>query len=58
MPIDDTKLDEVEKAVHEAGIALKESAVKGLAGWEGGVVWLVSTEKSISEWKPIATRTL
>lgn len=31
---------------------------EGISDWEGGVVWLVPTDKDITEWKPIATRTL
>lgn len=62
MPIDDDKLAEVDKAVREAGIRLlreSEPITSGdLTGWDGGVVWLVPTDKSIPEWKPIATRTL
>lgn len=56
MPIDEIKLREVEQAVQKAGIKL--SGADGHTGWEGGVVWLVSTERSIPDWDPIAKRTL
>lgn len=50
--IDDARLQEISKVVEEAGIKLHG------AGWEGGVVWLVPTDRPINEWKPIATRKL
>lgn len=59
MPIDESKLKEIQKVVEEAGVALNAtSGSEGIGSWEGGVVWLVPTDKSIAEWKPIATRTL
>ncbi|ETS78729.1 2',3'-cyclic-nucleotide 3'-phosphodiesterase [Pestalotiopsis fici W106-1] len=51
-PIDDAKLQEISKVVKEAGIELEGP------GWEGGVVWLVPTDRPINEWKPIATKEL
>lgn len=56
-PIDEAKLKEIGDAVKESGVALGDAS-HAMGGWEGGVVWLVSTEKSIENWKPIATRTL
>lgn len=64
MPIKDEVLKEVAKAVREAGIKLSEESPDGTGegsgwdGWDGGVVWLVPTDKPIAEWKPIATREL
>lgn len=55
-PINEIKLKEVEKAVLDAGVALGQSDDAG--GWEQGTVWLVPTDRSITEWKPIATRSL
>ncbi|KAK7914059.1 hypothetical protein PG985_011762 [Apiospora marii] len=64
-PINDQKLGEISKAVEEAGVSLSSSSSEGAndtsskqGGWKGGVVWLVPTDRPISEWKPIATRTL
>ena len=62
-PISDETLKDITKVVQEAGIKLadepegnKEGA---LEGWEGGVIWLVPTDKPISEWgKPIAVKRL
>ena len=63
--IDDAKLDTVTKAVTDAGIQLgekPESITKGeegaWSGWDGGVVWLVPTDRAISVWKPIAVKEL
>lgn len=63
MPIDEAKLKNIDKAVQDAGISLAGSSGSavggiGMGGWEGGVVWLVPTDKDIAAWKPIATRTL
>ncbi|KAK4248070.1 2',3'-cyclic-nucleotide 3'-phosphodiesterase [Corynascus novoguineensis] len=62
-PILDGALREVTKIVQQAGIKLRDETEEhgkdsdGLDGWDGGVIWLVPTDKSISEWgKPIATR--
>lgn len=55
-PINETKLKEVEKAVLDAGVALGK--LDGAGGWEQGTVWLVPTDRSIAEWKPIAKRSL
>lgn len=51
------------KAVREAGVGFKDEAPvpgeqSGWDGWEGGVVWLVPTDRPISQWRPIATREL
>ena len=64
MPIGEETFREVTKVVQEAGVRLsgEESAGtepdSGLDGWDGGVVWLVPTDRPIAEWKPIATREL
>ncbi|KAF3763447.1 2, 3 cyclic phosphodiesterase [Cryphonectria parasitica EP155] len=60
MPIDEAKLKEIEQAVQEAGITLSQDKGKSerFDGWDGGIVWLVPTDKDIAEWKPIATRLL
>lgn len=62
-PILDGALREVTKIVQQAGIKLCDETEEhgkdsdGLDGWDGGVIWLVPTDKPISEWgKPIATR--
>jgi 2',3'-cyclic-nucleotide 3'-phosphodiesterase len=54
--IDEEKLKEVEKAVKDAGVDLAGDSELG--GWTGGVVWLVPTDASIADWKPIATKVL
>ena len=63
VPIGDETLKEITEVVRKAGVNLegKESEGtedKGFGGWDGGVVWLVPTDKPIAEWKPIATREL
>lgn len=55
--IDEAKLKQIEDDVKESGLSF-ENASHGMAGWEGGIVWLVPTERGIENWKPIATRTL
>ena len=55
--MDEAMLDVVTKAVKEAGIELAPDGEDG-GGWDGGVVWLVPTDRPITEWKPIATRDL
>lgn len=55
--IDEAKLKEIEDSVKESGVELGETS-HSMGGWEGGIVWLVSTEKGIQDWKPIASRTL
>ncbi|KAL2162302.1 hypothetical protein VTH06DRAFT_7215 [Thermothelomyces fergusii] len=64
-PILDGALREISRTVQEAGITLSDEnengtkADGGLDGWDGGVIWLVPTDKPLSEWwKPIATRKL
>ncbi|KXX77779.1 hypothetical protein MMYC01_204806 [Madurella mycetomatis] len=64
VPIADEVLHEVTRVVREAGIRLPKAGSDGIEegnswnGWDGGVVWLVPTDKPIAEWKPIATREL
>lgn len=57
MPIGEDELRAIEEVVRRAGVALGGEG-EGVGGWEGGVVWLVPTDRSIDEWKPMATRTL
>jgi 2',3'-cyclic-nucleotide 3'-phosphodiesterase len=64
-PISDETLKQITNVVQEAGINLSDENTddnlggRGWDGWDGGVVWLVPTDKPISEWgKPIATRQL
>lgn len=47
--IDEPKLEEISNVVEEAGVPLRKG------GWEGGVVWLVPTDRPIDQWTPIAT---
>jgi 2',3'-cyclic-nucleotide 3'-phosphodiesterase len=70
--LDDNALQKVRQAAEETGIKLDrdQGAYTGPAdeedrigkkqwdGWQGGLVWLVPTDKSIEEWKPIAVRRL
>ncbi|KAH7305521.1 2',3'-cyclic-nucleotide 3'-phosphodiesterase [Stachybotrys elegans] len=60
VPIEDGKLAEIETLVRNQGVKLSsQSPVAGsFSGWDGGIVWLVPTDRSIDEWKPIATRQL
>jgi 2',3'-cyclic-nucleotide 3'-phosphodiesterase len=63
VPIGDETLKEITEVVRKAGVNLEGEESegtedKGLGGWDGGVVWLVPTDKPITEWKPIATREL
>lgn len=55
--IDEGKLKEIEDLLQASGVGLNEQS-GGSKGWEGGIVWLVPTERDITDWKPIATRTL
>lgn len=61
-PLDEAALRKVEELVQSKGVFLEgidnASAQDGLSGWEGGVVWLVPTDKPVTDWKPIATRTI
>ena len=52
--MDEERMEVVRRAVGEAGVKLGEEG----SGWEGGVVWLVPTDREIKEWKPIAVREL
>jgi galactokinase len=45
----------VEQKLAEKGILAERSAS---SGWRGGTVWLVPTQKDISQWQPIARRSL
>ncbi|GAB1316124.1 hypothetical protein MFIFM68171_06334 [Madurella fahalii] len=64
VPITDEVLKEVTRVVREGGVKLPKDGPDGAEegggwdGWDGGVVWLVPTDKPIAEWKPIATREL
>jgi 2',3'-cyclic-nucleotide 3'-phosphodiesterase len=55
--IGEGKLKEIEDLLQESGVGLNEQS-GGSTGWEGGIVWLVPTDRDITDWKPIATRTL
>ncbi|KAK4155614.1 2',3'-cyclic-nucleotide 3'-phosphodiesterase [Chaetomidium leptoderma] len=61
-PISEETLKEITKVVQQAGVKLSDEetgATEEGGGWDGGVIWLVPTDKPISEWgKPIATRQL
>lgn len=55
VPITDDKLSQISKSVEDAGVVLSapgngDSTEPG-AGWDGGVVWLVPTDRPIPEWK-------
>jgi 2',3'-cyclic-nucleotide 3'-phosphodiesterase len=58
--MDETKMERVTKTVEEAGIKLSAKGADGDDGdgWDGGVVWLVPSDRPIAEWKPIAVREL
>ncbi|KAK4234158.1 2',3'-cyclic-nucleotide 3'-phosphodiesterase [Achaetomium macrosporum] len=64
VPVTDETLKKVTRVVQEAGIELSKDKPEGTEegdgwnGWDGGVIWLVPTDKPIAEWKPIATRQL
>lgn len=58
MTIDQGKLKGIEKLVQESGVGFEESSSGRNTGWKGGIVWLVPTDRDITDWKPIATRTL
>jgi len=66
VPISEEKLEQVARVVREAGVKLAgnqgrtdgDKEDEGLDGWDGGVVWLVPTDRPIAEWKPIATWTI
>lgn len=55
--IGEEKLKDIEELVQESGVSFNEPS-GGSTGWEGGIVWLVPTDRDITAWKPIATRTL
>ncbi|KAH6617744.1 2',3'-cyclic-nucleotide 3'-phosphodiesterase [Chaetomium sp. MPI-SDFR-AT-0129] len=64
-PVLDGAVREVRRVLEDAGLRLSESEIEtvegagGFGGWDGGVIWLVPTDKPISEWgTPIATREL
>lgn len=61
----DGAVREVRRVLEEAGLRLSESEIEtvegagGFDGWDGGEIWLVPTDKPISEWgTPLATRKL
>lgn len=54
--MDEQRMEVVRRAVEEAGVKVGEGG-EG-SGWEGGVVWLVPTDRPIGQWKPIAVREL
>lgn len=62
MPLADETLKEVTRVVRQAGVKLAEDdhdsneEGSGWNGWDGGVIWLVPTDKPIADWKPIAAR--
>ncbi|KAH8880597.1 2',3'-cyclic-nucleotide 3'-phosphodiesterase [Thozetella sp. PMI_491] len=62
--INEEKLAEVSTMVQESQVKLYSSGEEAggnsppYAGWQGGVVWLVPTDLSIPDWKPIATKEL
>ncbi|KAH8677971.1 2',3'-cyclic-nucleotide 3'-phosphodiesterase [Xylariales sp. PMI_506] len=58
--INEQRLGEISQTVQDAGVQLDNLDTKeGAHGsWEGGDVWLVPTDRKISEWLPIATRKL
>lgn len=56
VPMDEERMEAVRRAVEEAGVKVGEGGKGG--GWEGGVVWLVPTDRPIGQWKPIAVREL
>jgi hypothetical protein len=64
VPMEDEVMKQVVKVVREAGVKLPQDSAgetedgSQLDGWDGGVVWLVPTDRPVSEWKPIATRVL
>lgn len=65
IPISEETLCDISKVVEEAGVDLGGTArtTDGVEperynGWNGGVVWLVPTDRPVNEWKPIATRDL
>lgn len=60
-PVAKERMAEITKVAGDAGLRLEGSDADmagGWDGWEGGVVWLVPTDKPIPEWKPIAMRAL
>lgn len=60
--ISDDTLKEITTTVQRAGIVLSDEPAGNKGdwnGWDGGVIWLVPTDKPISEWgTPIAMRQL
>ncbi|KAK5662343.1 hypothetical protein OQA88_8253 [Cercophora sp. LCS_1] len=56
--MDGDKITKVIEAVEEAGAKLAKAGEEGGGGWDGGVVWLVPTDRPIDQWKPIAAREL
>ncbi|KAI9172672.1 2',3'-cyclic-nucleotide 3'-phosphodiesterase [Paramyrothecium foliicola] len=60
VPISDTKLAEITDFVKSNKIHLSpdSTADDEFAGWKGGEVWLVPTDRSIEQWKPIVIKKL
>ena len=57
--MDNAKLAAVTKAAEDAGITFSAGDTEGEgSGWDGGLIWLVPTDSSIPEWRPIAARQL
>ena len=57
--MDNAKLAAVTKAAEDAGITFSAGDIEGEGfEWDGGVIWLVPTDSSIPEWRPIAARQL
>ena len=62
-PIPDETLKWFTSVVQQAGFKLSDEPAGNQDGawngWDGGVIWLVPTDKPISEWgTPVATRQL
>ncbi|KAM7183481.1 2',3'-cyclic-nucleotide 3'-phosphodiesterase [Rhypophila sp. PSN 637] len=63
VPIDHETLRIISEVVEQAGVDLGGSksgaeSSKTYNGWDGGIVWLVPTDRPVNEWKPIAIREL
>ncbi|KAK4217588.1 2',3'-cyclic-nucleotide 3'-phosphodiesterase [Rhypophila decipiens] len=63
VPINDEILLRISDVVEQAGVDLGGSksgteSSKTYNGWDGGIVWLVPTDRPVNEWKPIAIREL
>jgi hypothetical protein len=57
--ISDTQLHACQDVVSRKGISfVAEERPSGTVGWQGGTIWLVSTDLDIEHWKPVAVRRL